>query len=56
MANLEKMLKANDKKWRGKATIVGISLDDDSDELIKVIQEKDLRKVYHYRVKGGWDD
>ena len=42
---MEKMLKANEQKWKGKASIVGLSLDDDLDDLIKVIQEQDLRKV-----------
>lgn len=56
MAHNESMLKTNEEKWKGKATIVGLSLDDESEGPIKRITDKDWKRVQHYRFKNGWDE
>lgn len=56
MAHNEEMLKKNEESWKNKVRIVGISLDDEREKLVKRIEDKDWRRITHYRVKNGWDD
>jgi hypothetical protein len=39
------MLKKNEENWKGKATIIGISLDEDEEEHIERVIQKDWKRV-----------
>lgn len=54
MQHNEDMLKKNEKEWAGKVRIVGVSVDDDLDELKKRIDKKDWKRIEHLTL-GGWD-
>jgi hypothetical protein len=47
------MLKKHEENWKNKATIVGLSIDDGMDEVVKIIEKKDWKRVNHYRFKTG---
>jgi hypothetical protein len=49
------MLKKHEEDWKNKATIVGLSVDDGTDEVVKRVETKDWKRVNHYRFKAGWD-
>lgn len=49
------MLKTNKDKWAGKVKIVAISFNEERDSLVKHINDKDWRRIEHYRMKKGWD-
>ena len=45
MKHNEDILKKNEENWKGKATIIGISLDDSKEEHIKRVNQKDWKRV-----------
>lgn len=55
MAHNQKMLEMHGEKWGDKVRIVGVSLDDDRNSIIKRVTEKKWEKVEHLWI-GGWDE
>lgn len=55
MAHNEEMLKNNEEKWKGRVRVVAVSLDDEQAGLVKRIEDKDWKRITHYRMKKGWD-
>lgn len=56
MAHNQKMLEENEEKWKDKAVIIGISVDDDAEDVKKRIIDRKWNKIQHYRFVNGWDD
>jgi len=54
MAHNQEMLEKNEEKWKGKARIVGISLDDSIEDVEKRVNERNWHKVEHYHAPGGF--
>ena len=50
----EEMLKMNEKKWKGKARIIGVSVDDDIESVVKKVDEMKSQKVEHYHAVYGF--
>jgi hypothetical protein len=48
------MVEKNHDKWHGKAKIVGISLDDDTEAPQKRVEEKKWQGIEHYQAPGGF--
>jgi len=48
MAHNQEMLEKNHEKWQGKVRIVGLSVDEEKDDVIKRVEEKKWNKVDHY--------
>ena len=55
MSHNQEMLEKNEAKWGKNVRIVGVSVDEELDELKKRITEKKWTKVEHYYL-GGWDE
>lgn len=51
----ELLLKKNEKAWKGKAKVVAISFDDKYEPLVERVNDKDWKRVEHFRMKNGWD-
>lgn len=49
------MLEKN-PNWSGKAKIVGISVDDETEDVVKRVNGKKWKSIEHYRFLKGWDD
>jgi thiol-disulfide isomerase/thioredoxin len=54
MAHNQEMLEKN-PEWKGKARIVGLSVDENLEDLKKRIEEKKWDKVDHYQLQNGWE-
>jgi predicted aldo/keto reductase-like oxidoreductase len=55
MGHNEEMLKKHEEDWKGKVSIVGLSVDDETEDVMKRIESKDWKRIKHYRFKAGWD-
>jgi hypothetical protein len=54
MDHNEEMLKKHEEDWKGKVSLVGLSIDDETKEVMKRIEDKDWKRIKHYRFKAGW--
>lgn len=54
MQHNQEMVEKNEEKWKGKARIVGVSVDDDIESVIKRVEERKWEKVEHYHAPGGF--
>ena len=43
-------------QWDGKAKIVGISVDDETEVVTERVKSKKWKSIQHYRFLKGWDD
>lgn len=48
------MLEHNGEKWGNKVKIIGLCVDDEKESVLQRVEEKNWKKVEHYRMKG-WD-
>jgi thiol-disulfide isomerase/thioredoxin/predicted amidophosphoribosyltransferase len=53
MAHNQEMLEKH-PEWAGKVRVVGLSSDENLDDLKKRIEERKWDKVEHYQLQGGW--
>ena len=54
MQHNQELLEKNEEKWRGKARIVGVSVDKDIESVVKRVDEKNWQKVENYHAPGGF--
>ena len=54
MSHNQEMLEKNEENWKGKVRILGISVDEEIEDIRKRVEEKKWNKVEHYQLEGGW--
>lgn len=54
MAHNQEMLEKHED-WSNKVEIVGLSVDDEVEEVKERVTTKKWLKVKHYKFKNGWD-
>lgn len=45
MGHNEEMLKKHEEDWKGKVSIVGFSMDDETADVVKRVEAKDWKRV-----------
>ena len=55
MQHNQDMLTKNKEEWKGKVRIVGISVDEDEESVMKRVQTKKWFDIQHFKIPKGWD-
>lgn len=55
MGHNQELLEKNEEKWKDKVRIVGLSVDDENETVVKRVNDKGWKKVNHFRIPAGWD-
>lgn len=55
MGHNEEMLAKHEEDWKDKVSIVGLSVDDETEVVVKRVEDQNWKRVNHYRFKAGWD-
>ena len=56
MAHNQKMLEAHGDEWKDKVRIIGVSIDQTADAVVKHVKAKGWEKVEHYHKHGSSAD